>query len=322
MKRVILYAISGFLVLGCSSCHKGVERMSVDVWDGHNFYLALYRPPVSIVWFKGSRADIPYKGFCRANKIEEIMDRLLTPENPGPPPKLPLVPGTHNSLCLFYYKTNGYVSRVVVVDFDIDEDGVFVGPRGKSPTLGKLLQEQEESGLEGCYGYIGPVTEEIRTKSKAVSQQMREYLEQQQKELESRPFDLSDMTLDAFSEVRLSCQGILIRRSDDSDPNHAMVLFGELYKARWIVGHDIQVDKVFRYPGPMITVFAEFRKAERVHNLPAEGDEEYQVIFLDRNNRKGYRIKMGLDKRYVYGPGYRSRQLRKEFTKLGLFEDN
>jgi hypothetical protein len=89
------------------------------------------------------------------------------------------------------------------------------------------------------------------------------------------------MTRDAFLEVELSCQGILIRRSDDLDPNHAMILFGELHKTHWIVGRDIQADKVLRYPGPMMTVFAEFRKAERVNNLPAEGGEQYQVIFLD-----------------------------------------
>jgi hypothetical protein len=31
---------------------------------------------------------------------------------------------------------------------------------------------------------------------------------------------------------------------------------------------------------------------------------------------------MGLDKKYVYGPEYRSRQLRKEFAEMGLFKDN
>ncbi|MBM4103826.1 MAG: hypothetical protein FJ263_07220 [Planctomycetes bacterium] len=323
MKKMIFYALLVLMMLVCSSCQKKQERISmpVEVWNGQNFHLAEDGLPVSIIWYRGW-SSVSYKGFCQAKEIKEIVERLQSPEMPGPIPELPLVLGTRNRLCLFYYKGEKYVSRVAVFDFDIDEDGVFIGPRGKSLVLGKLLQKKEESEM-GNYAYGLPnefITQEMIDRNKAVQQQMQEYLEQQQKNLESRPFELVEMTLDAFSKVRLSCQGILIRRSADPDPNHALVLLGELHKARWIVGRDIQVDRVLRYPGPMITVFAEFRKAECVNNLPVEGSEEYQVIFLDGNNRNGYRINMGLDKRYVYGPGYRSRQLRKEFAKMGLFE--
>jgi hypothetical protein len=173
-------------MLGFSSCQKGTQRifMPVEVWDGQNFHLAEDGLPVSIIWYRGW-SSVSYKGFCQAKEIKEIVERLQSPEMPGPIPELPLVPGTRNRLCLFYYKGEKYVSRVAVLDFDIDEDGVFLRPRGKSQALGKLLQEKEESEM-GNYAYGIPndfIIQEMIDTSRAVQQQMREYLDQQKKSL-------------------------------------------------------------------------------------------------------------------------------------------
>jgi len=292
--------------------------MGVDVWDGENFQISSYRPPVSIVWFTGVNGDIPYKGFCRAEEIQKVLEYLLTPENPEPMLKsLKQITESRvqNSLCLFCYKHSEYASRIVVCNFDLDENDVFIGPRGKSPALGKMLKGKEESGLEECYGYMGP----IKIKNETVEQQMQNIEEQKRKEIEARPFELIETTLEDFSKLSLNCRGILFRHIDEADPNHADVLLGDLADARWIVGRPLQVDKVIGHPGPLITVFGAFRQAERIQNSPSE-KEEYQIIFLDGIYRRGYLLRMGLNEIYVYGPGYRSRQLRKEFAKLGLFK--
>jgi len=40
MKKMIVYALSGLIMMSCSSCQKVEERisMSVDVWDGKSFF--------------------------------------------------------------------------------------------------------------------------------------------------------------------------------------------------------------------------------------------------------------------------------------------
>ncbi|MBL7215939.1 MAG: hypothetical protein ISS71_09705 [Phycisphaerae bacterium] len=326
MKKVIVYVLLALAIVGCSSCGKKEERMylPVDAWDGHNFFLKADGYPVSVIWFHGYH-EKPYKGFCQAIEIKEIVERLEFPEMEGPIPELPLKLGTHNSLCLFYYKGGKFVDRVAVVDFDIDEDGVFLGPRGKSPALGKLLLEKEESGLQryalyGVPGWAPLVTEETIDKAEAANQQLQAQEEQRRKELEAMPFELVNTTIDVFLDPEFDFRGILIRRSDDSDPNHAMVLFGELYRARWIVGRKINPDKIFRYPQVMFSIFEEFKKVERL-TQPAVDHYEYDVIFLNPNNRKGYVIKIAVDDKYIYGVNFCSRQLRKDFVEMGLFEN-
>jgi hypothetical protein len=299
--------------------------LPVDAWDGHNFFLMADGYPVSVIWFQGYY-EKPYKGFCQANEIKEIVERLESPEIEGPISELPLKLGTRNMLCLFYYKGGKFVDRVAVVDFDIDEDGVFLGPRGKSPALGKLLQEKEESGLRryalyGVPGWAPLVTEEEIDRRDAASQRLQAQEEQKRKELEAKPFELVDATLDVFSDPEFDFRGILIRRCDDSDPNHAVILLGELHVAQWIAGRKINADRIYRYPQFMFPVFEEFKKAERVKQHAVN---MYDVIFLNHNNRKGYRIKMAVnnDKKYVYGEGYRSKQLYKDFAEMGLFAKN
>ncbi|HOL32665.1 MAG TPA: hypothetical protein PK052_11880 [Anaerohalosphaeraceae bacterium] len=153
MKNTIIYSILLSIMLTCSSCQETEEKiyMPVEVWTGRNFHLTEDGLPVSIIWF---RADRPYKGFCQAGEIKEVVERLLYPEIAGNIPELPLVLGTRNTLSLFYYKGGKYVSRVAVIEFDIDENGFFLGPRGKTQTLAKLLQDKEESGL-GRYAASG-----------------------------------------------------------------------------------------------------------------------------------------------------------------------
>jgi len=317
------------MTLECSSCQKRQERTSlpVEVWDGKSF-LRERGLPVSIVWFRGPGAELPHKGFCHAKEIKEIVDRLLWPEIPGSPPDMSLVPETRNLLCLSFFEAGQYyVSRVVVVDFDIDKNGVFLGPRGKSPALGKLLQEKEESGLKGYSVYGSPDTEEEMIDR---SETIKRYMQDHQKRYEeavaryeilgvTHPFELVDITIDdLLKDTPNSFDGVLIRRSNDPDPNHVMAIAGELRSAQPIVGHKINADKILGYPWP-IRIFEGFQKADRV-KLPAMDNYQYEVIFLNGSNRKGYRIKMAVDKKYVYGAGYRSKQLRKDFAKRGLFE--
>jgi hypothetical protein len=330
MKKKIIYAISVLIILGCSSCQKKETQivMPVQVWDGQNFHLTTEGFPLSIIWLMGK---IPHKGFCQAQEIKEIIERLMNPEIAEAHSEQLLAMETQNRLCLFYYRGGKYVSRVATVKFNIDKEGVFLGPLGKSPALGKLLQEKEESGMSryALYGVPNEIyTEEMidrRIESDRYVQDYQRRYEEAAARYEilgvTKPFELVDITIDELLNRSIgSFDGILIRRSDDSDPNHVMALAGELRSVQPIVGHKINADKILGYPWP-IRIFEGFQKAEKVRLTTGKEVNEYEVIFLDGgDNRKGYRIKVAMDKKYVYGVDYRSKQLRKCFTEMGLFE--
>jgi hypothetical protein len=182
MKKTILSCVCALLITQvCSCCRKEESSLAVEIWGGQGFSLAGDGYPLSVIWLTGPRG-IPHKGFCQAKEIKEIIQRVQFPEVNEPQPMRPPEKYPNNLLCLFYYKGGAFVSRVAVVCFDIDQNGVFVGPLGKSPALGKLLREKEESGLSryALYGVPnGPITEEMIDRNIEAAKKLQEEIQRQ-----------------------------------------------------------------------------------------------------------------------------------------------
>jgi hypothetical protein len=153
LKKLTFVLIVGIVLL--SSCEKKRGEL-VRVWDGQDATLSAWEYPVSIIWFRESARDlwVPYKGFDTADEIRNIINLIDRPEVNEPAPEL----RTRNKLSLIYYLGEPAFLRAVEVYFDVN-DGVFIGPRGQSRSLGQMLLEKEESGLSRYRFHTPPYDE-------------------------------------------------------------------------------------------------------------------------------------------------------------------
>jgi hypothetical protein len=189
----IMIAIS----LLCVSC-KEKQQEQVKIWDGNNVVLKHKEYPKSVIWFKESAKDmwIPYKGFCQAKEIKKIIKFAEQPEIAELKSDL----RAKNKLSLIYYegvpeeilrarnkhnlspvKGEPVLLTAVEIYFDVN-DGMFVGPKGRSQELGELLLSKEESGLARYRFAIPPYNEEQIDNIEKMNLQLRE----QQKEYENQ----------------------------------------------------------------------------------------------------------------------------------------
>jgi hypothetical protein len=130
----------------------------VSIWNGQDIILGQSAYPVSIILFKESATNlwVPYKSFDTADEIKRTINLLDKPEANEPMPEL----RTRNKLSLIYYLGEPAFLRVIEVYFDIN-DGVFIGPKGKSHELGKILTDKKESGLSRYRFHTPPYDEEF-----------------------------------------------------------------------------------------------------------------------------------------------------------------
>jgi hypothetical protein len=144
MQRIFTLLIVGMVFIP-SSCKKEPGKVSYT-WTGQKSEgdIAGF-VPVCIIWYKyvqpPTDAWEPYKSFNQNNAFEmrEIILQLLTPEEKEMNPNL----RTNDKLSLIFY--NGIPEKLTVreVYFKID-DKTFIGPRGKSSKIAKILSEQQE----------------------------------------------------------------------------------------------------------------------------------------------------------------------------------
>jgi len=147
-KLILIFVICPLLLTSCKSKNdnknyenrKGVQ---VKVWDGKNLIFWQKRYPLTIIWFKGEPESwIPYKAFDDANVLKSIVSLLDKPDTNERLPNLK----NRNKLSIIYYEGDPIYLNIVEVYFNLD-DGIFIGPKGKSKELGNILLSKAESGL-------------------------------------------------------------------------------------------------------------------------------------------------------------------------------
>lgn len=192
----ILFLLLIIGIIFCPSCKKNCGE-TVSIWNKQN-KLDYKGFPVSIIWFKESASDLwtPYKGFNKANEIKSIIQLLDKPEINEIQPELK----TRNKLSLIYYLGKPESLRIIELYFDIN-DGLFIGPKGKSPELGKLMITKEESGLERYRFHTPPYDEEfidrVEKSQELVREQIKKEKEQKHAEENNKTKDHNN-TKDAF----------------------------------------------------------------------------------------------------------------------------
>ncbi len=143
-KQIFVLLIIGMVFIP-SSCKKEPGKVSYT-WTGQKSEGDIAGlVPVCIIWYKyvqpPTDAWEPYKSFNQnnASEMREIILHLLKPEEKEMNPNLK----TKDKLSLIFY--NGIPEKLTVreVYFRI-EDKTFIGPRGKSGKIAKILSEQQE----------------------------------------------------------------------------------------------------------------------------------------------------------------------------------
>jgi len=154
---VLFVIVLTFLSCFLSSCGKKPPEVNY-IWTGQQEIRHLV--PICIVWYKQVPPPIdawrPYKAFNQAdsNDMRNIILELTSPEKPESNPNIE----SKDKLSLIFYNGFSEKLRVWEVYFQI-KDQTFIGPRGKSDSLMKILLEKQEirSGFYYPYKELGAI---------------------------------------------------------------------------------------------------------------------------------------------------------------------
>jgi hypothetical protein len=129
-------------------------------------------------------------------------------------------------------------------------------------------------------------------------------------EMQQNNFKYADATVDDLMGKKI--EAILIGIVDDPDKTHMWAVIGDIDKAQKIIDCTINADIIVDQSW-VHKLTCDFIKAERVK---INCEDICKVIFLTKE--RGYVIKMSGNDEIIYGPDYRSEQIRNDLKAMGL----
>ncbi|MCK5615247.1 hypothetical protein KAR91_75990 [Candidatus Pacearchaeota archaeon] len=108
-------------------------------------------------------------------------------------------------------------------------------------------------------------------------------------------------------------EGILFANHYHPEMAHIMIVVGNPETVEQIIGREIFSDKIINDPSWLYRLISDFANARRVKRGMAS---DARAVFITTD--RAYMLKIETDEKIVYGPGYESAQLKKDFEELGL----